>query len=155
LIHHIRLMPTSGLSFPLDSNEWKMWYNRTDTQSSIEAIIKAYNSNPIVFNIRKLNVDLSAKMIKVVFHWVKEHIGIHGNERTNELANQASKLSLSESIYDYYPITFAKNYYKFISMDKWKVLWKFSVNGSITKQYLSSVKERMNIKHLKSNFKLI
>ncbi len=39
-------------------------------------------------------------------------------------------------------------------MEKWENLWLTPTNGSITKEFLPSVKERVKLKHFKLNFKL-
>merc|ERR1712237_149034 len=59
----------------------------TDSKSSIQAITKLYQSNPIVTQIRDEIFD-SKKSVKLC--WVPSHIGVEGNEEADSQAKEAT-----------------------------------------------------------------
>jgi ribonuclease HI len=82
----------------------------SDSLSSILALKQLNNLHPLVFEIKNL-VKLLENSIKIDFTWIKGHSDIVGNERADYLAKEVSKLDLSESVYNLFPLSFAKKFF--------------------------------------------
>jgi len=125
----------------------------SDSQSAISAIKQYRNSHPIVSDIKNLIISLENKFV-FHFKWIKGHSGIIGNERADLLAKEASNVDLSESIYNLFPLSFAKRHFKSVTINEWEHNWKMTSKASQTKQFFPSINDRLAIKYLKPNYKL-
>jgi len=77
----------------------------------------------LVFDIKNIIKRLNEK-VKFHIKWVKGHIGIDGNERADALAKEAADLDLKDSIYNYFPLSFAKRHFKTVTVNKWENMWR-------------------------------
>ncbi len=91
--------------------------------SSILALKQPNNLHPIVFEINKL-VKLFETVLKIEFIWIKGHSHIADNERVDVLAKEAANLDISESIYNLFPLSFAKKHFRSRSLLEWDKEWK-------------------------------
>jgi hypothetical protein len=50
---------------------------------------------------------------------IKSDSGILANERVDELAKSGSKLDICDSIYNLFPLSFAKRHFRISSINEW------------------------------------
>lgn len=94
----------------------------TDSKSSIQAIQKYNNNNPIVMDIVSLLIRLSLERKEVKLCWVPSHVNVGGNERADTEAKQAASLDIEPynrdlPFKDFYPLI------RKTMADKWQTQW--------------------------------
>lgn len=100
----------------------------TDSKSAIESINNNYSENPII----QLIQSLLHKLRKIIiFCWVPSHIGIHGNEKADELAKHSKILAIDTT----YQISIEdiKMHIKRKIKDCWNKDWSKMVNNKLRK----------------------
>ncbi len=118
-----------------DNNVIKVCIN-TDSQIAILAIKQQNNSHPIVNEIVKLINSING-MVRIDIKWIRGHTGIRGNERADVLAKDTSELDINQSIYDMFPLSFAKRHFRKTSLNKWQNQSLNTTKASQTKQFFS------------------
>ncbi len=96
-------MPSKSRSNTCNTNETISVIIKSDSQSAIQAIKQFNNSHPIVNEIKEFIRSLSENVIFNI-QWVRGLTGIGSNKRADTLANKG----MSESIYNSFPLWFAK-----------------------------------------------
>ncbi len=110
----------------------------SDSQSAIAAIKQLNNFHPIVYNIKYLNKSLKSKVV-LHFQLVKGYSEIPGKERADSLAKEAADLSLSESIYNFFPLSFTKRHFSAVTMNEWEKRWTSTTKASQTKIFFQQL----------------
>jgi len=70
------------------------------------------------------------------------------------LAKQALDLDIDESVYNLFPLSFAKKYFHTLTINKWENVWKTTTNASQTKLYFPTICERLKTKYLRPNYQM-
>jgi hypothetical protein len=61
---------------------------------------------------------------------------------------------MSESIYNSFPLSFAKRHYKTVTVNEWQNIWRTTSNASQTKLFFPSISDRLSLKTLQPNYVL-
>ena len=80
-----------ALSMMETSNEQR-WTLFSDSQASIMAITQQNPKHPLVKSIQAIMISLQTQKKEICFCKVPSHVGIHGNETADKIANEAQKL---------------------------------------------------------------
>ena len=83
---------------------------------------------------------------KIIFSWVKAHVGIFGNELANRLAKEAAWSD--NTSYEFNRIPKSTLYHAAVeeATQKWQVKWTTCHKAAATKQYFTSVQDRLGTK---------
>jgi hypothetical protein len=107
----------------------------------------------LVFQIKNL-IKSSENRINFNIKWIRGHSGIIGNERADTMAKEGSSLEISESIYNLFPLSFAKRHFNTVTVNEWNNEWQLSTKGSQTKEFFPTIYERLKMKYFKPNYTL-
>ncbi|KAJ4434703.1 hypothetical protein ANN_23271 [Periplaneta americana] len=77
-------------------------------------------------------------------HRCEAHVGLAGNELADQLAKQAASNELPVS-FDRIPVSDIMRELQEESVVKWESEWQNTINGSVTKSFFPSVKERLRV----------
>ncbi len=141
----------------MSESEYKSVCILSDSQNAISAIKQCKCSHPIVFKIKKLIKSLENN---ISFHikWIKGHTGIPGNERVDNLSKEASLKNINESVYNLFPLSFAKRHFHSVTVNEWQNEWQNewhkTENSSRTKLFFPTISDRLSVGYLKPNFVL-
>ncbi|XP_059062790.1 uncharacterized protein LOC131855532 [Achroia grisella] len=108
-------------------------YILTDSKSSLMELSNPASCNSLVNKIFKHLRVAEVMKVKIVFVWLRAHVGIRGNEDADCAAKQAasSKTSLA---YDKFPISYVKQHFKTTSTEDKINLYNNENNCKYTKQ---------------------
>ena len=76
----------------IETSNNKRWTIFSDSQASIKAIAQQNPKHPLVKTIQTIMIQLQTKNKEICFCKVPSHVGIQGNEKADEIANEAQKL---------------------------------------------------------------
>ncbi|KFM64962.1 putative RNA-directed DNA polymerase from transposon X-element, partial [Stegodyphus mimosarum] len=110
----------------------------SDSYSALK-VLEAFSNthNPVIFDILKLNSNLTRLGFEILYCWIPGHTGIKGNERADVVAKSAVGIS-SRLI----PISDISSFIKQKILEKWQQFWDVQ---SFNK--LKSVKHRIELWH--------
>jgi hypothetical protein len=83
---------------------------------------------------------------------VRAHAGTEGNGTADRLAKEAATSTDAPEYYDKVPKSVIESELEALSVAKWQKEWDQSTKGHITKQYFTSIADRLNMK-LNLNYK--
>ncbi|XP_015793891.1 uncharacterized protein LOC107370411 [Tetranychus urticae] len=94
----------------------------TDSESLFSALHTYSMQHELIEDIRVQAAEIMRRGYKIIFNWVKAHVGIRGNEYADELAKKGvrSKKSIE---YDKVPRSFVKNHLKHYLKSETKLAW--------------------------------
>ena len=92
----------------------------TDSLSSLQALDGNNYDHPLIQDILKRFNDCLSVNKKVVLAWVPSHVGIKGNEKTDELAKQALNFNVLDLKVPYIDLKVNVNS---VFKQKWQAQW--------------------------------
>jgi hypothetical protein len=118
----------------------------TDSQTTLSSLTNSKIHTSLIDKIRLKVEKLEQTAWTIRFRWVRAHIRIQGNELADTLAKEATLDRNISICYDKIPKCVFKSELERISVEKWQKNWNQTTKGSITKNFLRRVKERLNRK---------
>jgi ribonuclease HI len=116
----------------------------TDSRVSLDSL---HSTNNHVFLGRKKVASLEISEWKIIFSWVKVHVGIYGNELANRLAKEATRSDGTSYEFDRIPkSTLPHKAEEEEAKQKLQVEWTTCYKAAATKQYFPSVRDRLGTK---------
>ena len=111
----------------------------SDSLSALQAISSYKYEQSLVLEILYLLKHLERKRIHVYFEWIPSHIGLHGNEIVDQLANKATKRKCID--FDI-PKNRKEHEHdnKYECIQDWQRIWDISTNG----RYLYVIQNKVN-----------
>jgi hypothetical protein len=94
-------------------------------------------------NIRKEIERLEDLQWTVYCNWVKAHVGIQGNEKTDNLAKKTATEYIGEIAYGKIPRETIITELKENGLTKWQEQWASTTKVAISKLFFPCIKERM------------
>ena len=123
----------------------------SDSQSALKAIKQFRNPHPLVEEIIRL-ISYCGERLTLHMKWIRGHTDIAGNERADKLAKSGADFSPFDSIYDSFPLSFAKNQFKSVLYNEWEDWWRTTTKASQTKDFIPNIKHRLDCKTLSPNY---
>ncbi|XP_067134112.1 uncharacterized protein [Centruroides vittatus] len=111
----------------------------TDSESILKALNDPNNTHELINSIRQ-NIIIGIN--KIQLSWVKAHMGNIGNEKADNLANEASDLTLKE-IYSKLSEQYIKREIKNKYLIIWQRRWEESRTGRELFEYLPDINQRV------------
>ena len=109
----------------------------SDSKSSLEAISGHDTDHPLVFEVKKLLMDLRGR-VDISLRFTRAHVGTPGNERADQLAKRAAEIETSP-VYDFKPVSTIKTEQRQRNYQIWQTNWEQSETGRHTYNFLKSV----------------
>lgn len=122
----------------------------SDSLSSLLALLNIRSCEKLVVEIQHIINTINDLDIKVDFTHVRGHTGIHGNERADILAKDATRLSFTLNISE--PYAYWKNFFTKEIVKEWNSEYLASNKGGWTKRFLPTITFRAKLHHLKTDF---
>ena len=118
----------------------------TDSRVSLDSLHNPNNHAYLVEEIRKMVTSLERCEWKIMFSWVKAHVGIYGNELEDRLAKEAARNNVTSHAFSIIPRSTL--YYETAEKAKqeWQDEWTTCDTPAATKQYFPTVWHRLGIK---------
>lgn len=122
----------------------------TDSLSSLYSLKNTSSSNDIIVNTQQSLKVLLEKGISVYFTFVRGHVGIHGNERADWLAKNATRNDINVDVN--IPKSYFKKMFKSKIIELWNHEYLTTDKGYITKKFFPNITNRIKNKHIFLNF---
>ena len=98
----------------------------------------------LIQEIREKAIVLERHSWTILFTWIKAQAGNYGNELADNLAKETSR---NDGIsFNKIPKSEIVQQVRDQSLDKWKIRWDRNTEGSTTKRFFPTMKDRLTIK---------
>jgi ribonuclease HI len=118
----------------------------TDSRITLDSLQKANNHTYILEEIRKRVAILESSEWKIEFSWVKDHVGIYGNEMADRLAKEAARRKDANILFNRIPNSTLNYEIEEEAKQRWQRKWEKCPKAATTKQYFPTVQDRLNTK---------
>jgi len=100
----------------------------------------------MVEEIRRKVVSLEKSGWQISFSWVKAHIGLHGNELADKVGKEEAQSTATRNEYTRIPKSYLYHVATEEAKQKWQAEWTICSKAAATKQYFTSVQDRLGTK---------
>lgn len=117
----------------------------TDSKITLQSLRNHANQHNLIALIRERTKKLEIQNWTIHYAWIKAHSGHVGNETADNLAKQAADNRNLPVSYDHKPASVVLSELEAVNINKWETEWNDTVNGSVTKSFIPSVKDRLKL----------
>lgn len=117
----------------------------TDSKVTLDSLENHRLQHNLIASIQEQTQKLETKNWIIHYAWIKAHNGDDGNETADRLAKQAAANKDLPVSYDRKPASAVLSELQAVSVNKWETEWKNTINGTVTKSFLPTVKERLKL----------
>jgi len=125
----------------------------TDSRMTLDSLKNSNIHTYLIEETRRKVAEMGEIKWKIQLCWVKDHVGIQGNETADTLAKEAATNADIMECYKKVPKSVVLSEVGGMSVQKWQGEWDKTTKGAITKEYFPVVAERLKMKiNITQNF---
>jgi ribonuclease HI len=107
----------------------------TASRVALDSVKNAKNHSFLIEEIRPMLSKLERSNWTIVFSWVKDHVGIKGNELVDQIANAAARDNENSTTYNRIPKSTLYKELEEENIIKWQKAWEGSPKAAVTEQF--------------------
>lgn len=116
----------------------------SDSLSALLALRKMEAPTALQAEVWRLIHETPAH-ISLRFHWIRSHTGNSGNDRADELANEAAAIDDGPTAYDHAPLARLKKALRGRTMAEWETRWREAKTGRLTARFIPTLEIREGV----------